>query len=124
MADQGEKVELAARLDSARARLDRNVDALRRDLDVGSHLRHSFHENKAAFIGGATMLGLVLSKLPVRRKKVFVDSKTKGAIKGAEKAGVLILVLQFLFKTFQPMLTSLISRQVTDFVKRQGHSGE
>jgi hypothetical protein len=121
MAEPSVKIELAADLDRARARLARNFDALRRDLDVPTHLKHSFHENKAAYIGGATFFGLLLSKLPPRRKKVYVERKSKGVVAQTEKAGLWLIVLQFLFKTFRPMLTSLISKQVTDFVKSRAH---
>jgi hypothetical protein len=124
MAEPGIKIAFAADLDRARARLGRNADALRRDLDVPSHLKHSFHENKAAYIGGATVFGLLLSKLPARRKKIYVERKGKEGVREAEKAGLWLLLLQFLFKTFRPMLTSLVAKQVTDFVKSRSSSSD
>jgi len=117
MAEPYVKTELAAELDRARARLAGNFGALRHDLDLGTHFRQSFHENKAAYIGGATFLGLLLSKLPARRKKVYVDQKSRNGIKDAGKAGIGLILLEFLFKTMRPMLTSLISKQVTEFVR-------
>jgi hypothetical protein len=124
MAEPGLKIALAADLERARSRLGRNLDALRHDLDVPAHLKHSFHENKAAYIGGATFFGLLLSKLPARKKKIYVERKSKEGVREVEKAGVWIMILQFLFKTFRPMLTSLISKQVTDFVKSRSRSPE
>ena len=124
MAEPGIKIELAADLDRARGRLARNFDALRHDLDVGTHLKQSFHENKAAYIGGATLFGLLLSKLPVRRKKIYVERKPKDGIKEVEKAGLWLILLQFLFKTLRPLLTSLVTRQVTEFVRSRGRKGE
>jgi len=111
------KIELAADLDRARARLARNIDALRHDLDVPTHLRRSFSEHKSAYIGGATFFGLLLSKIPARKKKVYVEGKSRGAVKEVEKAGFWLIVFQFLFNTFRPMLTSLLAKQVTSFVK-------
>jgi hypothetical protein len=108
---------LAADLDRARARLARSAGALRQDLNVPAHLKHSFHEHKAAFLGSATVFGLLLSKLPARKKKIYVERKGKEAIKEVEKAGLWLVLLQFLFKTFRPALTSLLAKQVTDFVK-------
>jgi hypothetical protein len=124
MAEPDAKIILAADLARARAALGRNIEALRRDLDVASHFKQSFHENKAAYIGGATFFGLLLSKLPARKKKVYVERKTKGAMKEAEKAGLLLMIAQFLFKTFRPLLMSLVTKQVTEFVKSRGQAKE
>jgi hypothetical protein len=124
MAEPGIKIALAGDLDRARARLARSTEALRRDLDVPAHLKSSFHQNKAAYIGGATVFGLLLSKLPARKKKIYVERKGKEAIREVEKAGLWLVALQFLFKTFRPMLTSLLAKQVTDFVKSRSRAPE
>jgi len=100
------------------------MEALRDDLDVAAHFKQSFHENKAAYIGGATFFGLLLSKLPARKKKIYVERKAKGAVEEAGKAGLLLIVVQFLFKMFRPMLTSVLTKQVTEFVKSRARGGE
>lgn len=124
MDESSVKVELAADLDRARARIARNYGALRHGLDIGTHFKESFHQNKAAYIGGATFLGLLLSKLPARRKKVYVDRKSKAGIKQAEKAGFWLVLLQFLFNSLRPMLSSLVAKQVTEFVRSRGQHRE
>jgi hypothetical protein len=124
MAQSDVKIELAAELERARAALGRGVDAMRHDLDVGTRFKASFHEHKGAYIGGATLFGLILSKLPSRKKKVFVEKKSKERIKEAEKAGIWMILLELLFKTFRPALTSLITKQVTAFVKSRGQGRE
>ena len=124
MAESDVKVELAAELERARSRLARNFGALRKDLDVSTHLKHSLQEHKAAYIGGATLLGLLLSKLPARKKKIYVERKSKDAVKEVEKAGIWIVLLQLLFKAFQPMITSLVSRQVTSYLRARARGPE
>jgi len=124
MAEPQVKIELAADLQRARAKLELNAEALRRDLDLRTHLQNSFRENKGAYIGGATFLGLLLSKMPTRRKKIYVERKSKSAAKEVEKAGAWLILLQFLFKAFRPMLTSLVAKQVTDFVKARARGPE
>jgi hypothetical protein len=93
-------------------------------MDIGSHLKESFRGNKAAYIGGATFLGLILSKLPARRKKVYVEKKGSRAIEEVEKAGIWLVAAQFLFKLAKPAVTSFISRQLTDYLKNRAHGGE
>jgi hypothetical protein len=125
MAEPKVKVELAAEIERARARMARSLGAVRRDLDVATHLKQSFRHNKVAYIGGATFFGLLLSKLPARRAKPAPDGKGKAGkvIKDAEKAGVWLVLLQFLFKTFSPALTSLVSKQVTEYVRSRAKGG-
>jgi CO/xanthine dehydrogenase Mo-binding subunit len=122
MAEPESKIALVASLDRARARLGRNMDALRTDLDVPTHLKRSFGHNKVAYVGGATLFGL--AKLPARRKKIYVERKTNERVKEVEKAGIWLVVLQFLFNTFRPMLTSLAAKQLTAYVKSRGHSAD
>jgi len=117
MAQSRVKIELAADLERARGRLARNFDALRDDLNVGTHFKQSFHQHKAAYIGGATLFGLLLSKLPSRKKKIYLDRKPKSGIKEAEKAGLWLILLEFVFKVMRPLLTTLLTKQVTDFVR-------
>jgi len=120
MAQSDVKIELAAELERARTALGHNIGALRHDLNVGSHLKHSFHRNKAAYIGGATVFGLLLSKLPTRKKKIYVETKPKQgkrAIEEAEKAGIWLVILQALFKIFRPAITSFLTKQATELVK-------
>ena len=124
MAESRVKAELAAELDRARAKLARSFDALRHDLDARTRLKQSFHQNKAAYIGGATVFGLLLSRLPLRRKKVYVERKPKDRIKEAEKAGLWLILLEFAFKTLRPALTTLVTKQVTEFVRSRARSHE
>lgn len=123
MAEPDVKIELAAELERARGRLAHNFGALRQDLDVATHLKHSLSEHKTAYIGGATLLGLLLSKLPARKKKIYVDRKSKDAVKDVEKAGIWIVLLQLIFKAFQPMLTSLVSQQLASYLKTRARGG-
>jgi hypothetical protein len=119
MAEPYDKTELIAGLDRARARLARNLDGLRHDLDVATHIKESFHRNKAAYIGGASMFGLLLEK------KVYVDRKSgKEGIKDVEKAGIWLLLLDFLFKTLRPALTSIVAKQVTEYVRSRARGND
>jgi hypothetical protein len=124
MVEPNLKTELTADLDRARARLARNLGALRHDLDVGTHLKESFHQNKAAYIGGATTLGLLLSKLPTRRKKVYVERKSGDGVKEVEKAGLWLVLLQFLLKAVRPIITPVLTKLVSEFVRSRTRSGE
>jgi len=53
-----------------------------------------------------------------------VERKPKDRIKEAEKAGIWLVVLQFVFKTLRPILTTLVSKLVTEFVRSRSRSDE
>src|SRR5437867_2876642 len=67
-----DKIALVAELATARSRLSETGAALRAALDVPSRAKESFRRHRPTWLGGAALLGLVLSKLPTRRKTVFV----------------------------------------------------
>src|SRR2546426_718485 len=99
------KTELAIELDRARAKLARNFEAFRHDIDVPSHLKKNVREHKSAWIGGAAALGLLLAKLPARKKKIYVDRRGNEQIKKIEKAGLALAVGKLLFSVARPALT-------------------
>jgi hypothetical protein len=119
------KEELSAQLEQARRRIASNAGALREDLDVGKHFKQSFRAHKGAYLSGGTILGLLLAKLPARKKKIYVERKTNKpteAVKEAEKAGIWLVLLQFLFKTFRPAIMSFVSDQLTGYLKKRAES--
>lgn len=122
MAQEIMKEELSAQLDQARGRLARSMGAVREDLDVGRHFKESLRTHKSAYLGGATLLGLLLAKLPARKKKIYVERKSKDTVKDVEKAGMWLVLLQFLFKTFRPAITSIVSEQLTTYLKKRAES--
>ncbi len=124
MAESTDKLELARELEKARGRMARNFGELRQDMDVGRNLKQSFHEHKPAYLGGAAVLGLLLAKVPGRKKKIYVEQKARKGMKEAEKAGFWLLALQFIFKTVQPVLMGLVKKQVINYVKSRGAGGE
>ncbi len=116
-ADQ--KAELAAELDRARAQIARYGDAFRHDVDVPAHLKKSIEEHKGIWIGAASMLGLLIAKLPRRTKKVYVDRRGKPTVKNLEKAGLALAVAKMAFSVARPALMSFATKQVSEFARRR-----
>ena len=70
MAKPTDRKELIGELAASRAALTRCTTALRHDLDFGAKLKRGFHDNLGAWLGGAAVLGLFISRLPFGRRKV------------------------------------------------------
>lgn len=100
------KNELIADLATARAELGGYAHALKRDADVGAKLKRSVQANPAGWFGAAAVLGLLLSKVPPRRKKVVVKAPKfrKDEASNAGKAAILLAALKFAFDLGKPFL--------------------
>ena len=115
MADEFLKKSLVAELDRSRGQFSRETAHLKDDLAFGRKLKHGVARSPAVWIGGAVLIGFVLSRLPRQRKKTV---KMKMGNRGQEEAAhaglaavVLLPTLKFLFTSMQPALTAWISRQ-------------
>lgn len=118
MAD--EKNELTAQLACARARFSDNFGGVRRDLDVPAKLRHSYGSNKLFWIAGAAIAGVVLAKLPARKKKVFVEKNSGQKIaREAAGAGILVVALKFAFSALRPAITSFVARRAAVWIENR-----
>lgn len=113
MADEFLKKSLVAELDRSRAEVSRERTHLKEDLAFGRKLKHSVARHPAVWLGGAVLIGLVLSRLPRGRKPVKI--KTRSGQEETAKAGlaavVLLPTLKFLFSSMQPALTAWISKR-------------
>ena len=108
-----DKAVLIAELDAARAKIDKTGAALReageevrRKFDLSARAKESFAKHKPAWLGGAALFGLLLSKLPARKTTVFV-----GQASGATgKLGAVWGVLKFAGGLAKPFLGDLAAK--------------
>jgi hypothetical protein len=60
--------ELIAAIARNREELAAQHGGLRRSMDVGERLQHSFHQNAGIFLGTAAVIGLLLALIPSSRR--------------------------------------------------------
>jgi microcystin-dependent protein len=116
------KAELIADLDRARAKISRNFEAFRHDIDVPSHVKSSVREHKAWWITGAASIGLLLAKLPARKKKIYVDKRTNAKVKKAEKAGLALGLAKLAFGAAKPAITAFATKKIAEIATRQSRA--
>ena len=109
------KAELAAELNAARGELTRAVRDTAEDLNVAAHLKHSIVNRKAAWFTGAAVAGWILSRLPGRRK---AKKKEPEALPQNGHTGMWLAAITFLFKLFQPLLTTVATRKIGQLASR------
>lgn len=99
-----EKNALTADLASARSRLSEAGGSLRASLDLPARAMESFRNHRTIWLGGAALVGFLLSRLPSRRKTVFVEKATGKAVGGIGKLGLVWTAAKFLFGAARPLL--------------------
>ena len=117
-----DKSALLAELDAARARLSETGEALRRQFDVPTRAKESFRQHRPAWLGGAALVGLVLAKLPARKKTVLIERATGKAIGAVGKLGVVWSVAKLAFDFARPLLSEFAGKHAGDLARRFGKS--
>lgn len=113
------KAALIAELDRARVELSRNMEGIRRDINVPAHFRNSVRHNKTAWLSGAAGLGLLFA-LPGRKKKVYVDRRTHEKVQNATKGGIALGLAKMAFSAAKPAIMAFVTKKISDVSRRQG----
>ncbi len=117
MAEDQRKAELTADLARSRQRLSANFGALRHDLNFPGRVKAAVLKHPAAWVGGAALFGLLLAKLPARRKKVVVTADGKPAkLARAGQTGLILGALKIAFDLARPTLAKWATRRVADYM--------
>ncbi len=119
------KSQLIAELERSRSEIGLSVRSLRRDLDVGAHLREAFVKRKAVWLSGAAITGWLISRIPPRKVKLAPPSpeEKRGATTWKDiQRGFFLAVLSFLGTLVRPALTAFASHKLTEYVTRNGHA--
>ena len=119
MAENSESTnELKEEIAGSRERLGRELQGLRYELDFPAKFRRSFRKQTGSWIGAAAAVGAVIALAPMRKKKVYVDTRSRS--KGDKKllqTGLAMAALKLVGNLARPV--------VMEFVKnRFFYSGE
>src|ERR1044072_5892549 len=78
MAENSESInELTADITGSRQRVATELRGLRYELDFPAKFRRSFRKQTGSWLGAATAVGAVIALAPMRKKKVYVDARTR-----------------------------------------------
>ncbi len=109
---------IVAELAAARARLSATGEALRRSLDVSARVKENFQRHRPAWLGGTALVGFLLSKLPARKKTVFVERVSGKVLGAAGKLGALFSAAKFAIRFAAPLVSEFASKGLGEIVKR------
>jgi len=119
MAENSESInELKTEIAGSRERLSRELQGLRYELDFPAKFRRSFRKQTGSWLSAAAAVGALIALAPMRKKKVYVDARSRR--KGDKKlmqTGLAMAALKLAGNLARPL--------VMEFVKnRFFYSGE
>src|SRR5258705_12198513 len=78
MAEDSESInELKGEIAGSRQRLANELRGLRYELDFPAKFRRSFRKQTGSWISAAAAVGAVIALAPMRKKKVYVDARSR-----------------------------------------------
>ena len=119
MAENSESInELKTEIAGSRQRLSRELQGLRHELDFPAKFRRSFRKQTGSWLSAAAAVGALIALAPMRKKKVYVDARSRR--KGDKKlmqTGLAMAAIKLVGNLARPF--------VVEFVKnRFFYSGE
>ena len=119
MADEKEqKQRLTNELADLRARVTNQTQLVRRQLDVRRFFSDSLRKHAIGWVSFAAITGWLLSRLPARKKKIYVPAKSNGHLpKPSGQDGLLLGVGKGAWSVAKPLLTAYLTHKVTETAK-------
>ena len=116
---QNEKERIAAKIARVRNELSDQSLLLRRNLDFGRQMSDSLRRHSWSWISLAAIFGWLLSRLPARKKKIYIDTSNsqKAKSRGLGLSGHLWKAAWSLAK---PVLTAYLTSRIAATVKFPG----
>jgi hypothetical protein len=112
----------------SRDRLERDLGALRYELDFPLKFRKSFQRQTVVWITAAVVLGVILAVMPAREKKVYVrgNGKPSGKRQGEEQkkgligAGLAVGALRLAATLLKPALMKYARDRMGSYAAGRG----
>jgi hypothetical protein len=91
---------------------------VRRNLDVNQHLTNSVRQHSWLWMSVAAVFGWILSRLPARKKKVYIQSANPQ--KEKKSGGIFKLIGNAVWSVAKPVLTAYLTRVLAQKAKLPG----
>ena len=112
-----------------RGRLATETHLVAEKLNVSRHLATSLHKHSFRWAGAAALLGWVLSRLPARKQRIYLETGKDGEVrrKRTKEVGLAAAVMAVAWKGIwsiaKPMLTAYLSSRIAgQTAKREARS--
>jgi len=108
--------ELTTEIAQPRERVARDLRGLHYELDFPAKFRRSFRKQTGSWMTAAAAVGALIALAPMRKKKIYVDAKSRD--KGKKKlveTGFALAVLKIAANLARPAVIEFVKNRVADF---------
>jgi type IV secretory pathway component VirB8 len=113
MAENSESInELKTEIAGSRERLARELQGLRYELDFPAKFRRSFRKQTGSWISAAAAVGALIALAPMRKKKIYVDARSRR--KGDKKlmqTGLALAALKLVGNLARPVIMEFVKNR-------------
>jgi hypothetical protein len=110
------KRQIADALTALRIQVENEASVLRRKLDMKQHFLESIKNHPWEWASGAAIFGWLLSRIPARKKRVYLDSSSQKPVKHREK-GPLGKLWREVWQCSKPMIAVYLAKLLAENVK-------
>lgn len=115
--------ELREEIARSREDLEHRLVRVREEADLPRKIRRSIRREPVPWIVGAIAVGLLVTAVVTRKKKIIVDAKGRSKPKGTLlEAGFLLGALRIAATLLKPVVVNLVEKKFGDYARR-GRSG-
>ena len=116
---QDKKEQITAGLTAIRTQMYDELLLLRRDLNVGRHVLGSIRKYTWEWMASAAVCGWLLSRLPARKKKIYVYDSNEERLKSSRKKPLATL-WQAAWDISKPLIAAYIAKKIAEKAKIPG----
>jgi len=104
--------ELTTEITDSRQRVATELRGLRYELDFPAKFRRSFQKQTGSWIGAATAVGTLIALAPMRKKKVYVDARTRHkSDKKLMETGLAMAALKLVGNLARPVIMEFVKNR-------------
>ena len=111
------KQQITAALTDVRIQVQNEVSRLRRALDMKQRFPESVENHPWEWVSGAAICGWLLSRVPARKKRIYIDRSSQKPIK-ARNAGPLGKLWRGFWKLSKPIIAAYLAKLLAEKAKR------
>ena len=107
--------ELTAEIAQSRERVARDLRGLHYELDFPAKFRRSFRKQTGSWMTAAAAVGALIALAPMRKKKIYVDAKSRdNGKKKLVETGFALAVLKIAANLARPAIIEFVKNRFTD----------
>jgi hypothetical protein len=116
---QDDRKRITEELALKRVELSNQSLLVRRNLDVGRRMSDSLRNHSWGWISLAAIFGWLLSRLPARKKKIYIHAPNSAKRKNYN-GGLLINVWKGVWSIARPLITAYLTKKIAQKAKIPG----